>query len=186
MAVIGLKTMAETTDFVGAGDAETSALRGDATAWGALVRRHGRRVTLALIADGVPPAQARDLAQDAWLRLMEQARAGGLTYLKLPGLAVRQARFLARSSERRARAEVLPGPAEAASPESGYMARERLERARAIVERLGGSARAVFAMLYGEPELPLPEVAARLGLSRQRVRQIVCEVRAVLRRELTP
>jgi len=175
------------------------ALDGNREAWSALIALHGRRVELSLVAQAVPPAQAREFAHDAWLRLMQQAAQGRLTYLQLPGLAIRQALFLARAARRRRDAAVTEVTDEAAteeaaagglaeedveSPEVQFLARERLMRARARVDSLAPSARTVFLLLYAEPQLSHAELAARVGLSVQRVRQIICEVRKELRADL--
>jgi RNA polymerase sigma-70 factor (ECF subfamily) len=164
-------------------EAERAALHGDRDAWSRLIAKHERRVVLSLLAAGVPPAEAREFAHDAWLRVMEQADAGRLEYLPLPGLVVRQALFLARAAARKPQGT----PEDLAAPpsiEEQYFTRERLERARAAVERLPGSSREVFLLLYAQPQLAHAEVAARVGLSVQRVRQILCEVRKTLRAEL--
>lgn len=170
------------------GATETAARDGDRSAWTELITRHNRRVVLSLLAHGVLPAQAREMAQEAWLRLITQADARKLPRLELPGLAIRQALFLARSEARK------PGqanePLEAAheaitdSHETVFFERERLQKAHERLQDLAPSARAVFERLYGDPQLSHAEVAARVGLSVQRVRQIVCEVRKVLRAEL--
>lgn len=165
------------------------ALAGDRDAWSRLIARHERRVVLSLIARSVPPAQAREFAHDAWLRLMQQAAQGRLSYLQLPGLVVKQALFLAQAAGRKAD-PVVEQEDEAvleegcASAEAQYLTKERLARAREQVERLPPSARTVFSLLYQEPQLSHAELAARVGLSVQRVRQIICEVRKVLRAEL--
>lgn len=163
---------------------ERRALRGDHDAWNTLIRRHERRVVLSLVAAGVPPAQAREFAQDAWMRLINQVSNGRVQFLQLPGLVVRQALFLAHSARRKLEGLQPEPDATVDSPEAMYLTRERLARARAKVEELNASARNVFAMLYGEPQLSHAEIASRVGLSVQRVRQIICEVRKVLRAEL--
>lgn len=170
------------------GATEAAARGGDRAAWTALIARHDRRVFLSLLARGVLPAQARELAQEAWLKLITQADAKKLDHLELPGLAIRQALFLARSEARRAGAATLPledalEPG-GASPELTFFSRERLQRAHERLQDLAPSARAVFERLYADPQLSHAEVAARVGLSVQRVRQIICEVRKVLRAEL--
>src|SRR5262249_5025510 len=63
-------------------------------AWGAAFRRYHHRVGVTLVASGVPADRAVDLAQQAWMRLIEQDDAGRLTEIRLPGLAVAQARLL--------------------------------------------------------------------------------------------
>lgn len=167
---------------------EAAARAGDRSAWTELISRHNRRVLLALIAHGVLPAQAREMAQEAWLRLITQADAKKLDRLELPGLAIRQALFLARSEQRKPghaveSLDTLPEAA-AESTEELFFTRERLVKAHARVQDLSPSARAVFERLYADPHLSHAEVAARVGLSVQRVRQIICEVRKVLRAEL--
>ena len=170
------------------GVTEAAARTGDRAAWTELIARHNRRVVLSLLAHGVLPAQAKEMAQEAWLRLITQADAKKLDRLELPGLAIRQALFLARSEARKPgrENESLDDVPEAAteSPEALFFSRERLQKAHERLQDLAPSARAVFERLYGDPQLSHAEVAARVGLSVQRVRQIVCEVRKVLRAEL--
>lgn len=170
------------------GATEAAARTGDRAAWTELISRHNRRVVLSLLAHGVLPAQAKEMAQEAWLRLITQADAKKLDRLELPGLAIRQALFLARSEARKPgqENESLDDAPEAAteSPEAHFFNRERLQKAHELLQELSPSARAVFERLYGDPQLSHAEVAARVGLSVQRVRQIVCEVRKVLRAEL--
>lgn len=166
---------------------EASARAGDREAWNELIARHNRRVVLVLMGAGLPPQQARDVAQEAWLRLIRQADAGKLERLQLPGLAVRQALFLARSEARKPGAAVELDASAAPtveSPEARFLAVERLTRARARLAELSPSAQKVFGLLYGEPHLSHAEIAARIGLSVQRVRQIICEVRKELRADL--
>lgn len=172
------------------GPTELAARAGDRSAWNELINRHNRRVLLALIGSGVLPAQAREMAQEAWLRLITQADAKKLERLELPGLAIRQALFLAKSEQRKpSSSPTEPLDEAAAQPsaddvEARYFSREQLRNAHARVQDLSPSARAVFERLYGEPHLSHAEIAARVGLSVQRVRQIICEVRKVLRAEL--
>jgi RNA polymerase sigma factor (sigma-70 family) len=170
------------------GATEAAARGGDRGAWTELIARHNRRVLLSLLAQGVLPAQAKEMAQEAWLRLITQADAKKLARLELPGLAIRQALFLARSEARKPgqQNEPLEAAPEAVteSLETVFFDRERLQKAHERLQDLSPSARAVFERLYGDPQLSHAEVAARVGLSVQRVRQIVCEVRKVLRAEL--
>src|SRR5262245_35043530 len=77
------------------------AASGERDAWQALVALHDRRVIVSLLARGIPLDRARDLAQETWARLWEQHREGKLPRLELPGLAVRQAAFLAADDARR-------------------------------------------------------------------------------------
>lgn len=165
------------------------ALGGDAAAWGELARRHDRRVRLALLARGVPADEARDVAQEAWTRLLERARRGELRELRLPGLAIAQAIFIAIDEHRRAaRSPVSLEAADIADPtasaEDMLANRRRLERARATIATLPRSSQAVFRAVFAGTSVNYAEVARKLGLSEQRVKQIVCEIRAKIRAAL--
>lgn len=173
----------------------SAALTGDAQAWSALVDRYNHRVVVALLARGIRIDRAKDIAQEAWMRLVEQQRLGKLDRLQLPGLAITQATFLALESQRREasarRHDPIDEPKIAcalADPrsdaESRMMTEERVTRAVDVLSRCSPSARKVFRLAYGGEGLSHAEVARRVGLSLQRVRQILCEVRAKLRAEL--
>src|SRR5688500_4859484 len=71
-----------------------AALAGDPRGWARLIERHDHRVVVSLLARGVPLDRAKELAQETWLRLIENQRAGRLPALSLPGLAIVQAGFL--------------------------------------------------------------------------------------------
>lgn len=170
------------------------ALEGQSAAWDEIVRRHSHRVLLALLARGVPWHAAQDLVQDVWLRLMRQQRAGRLQSLALPGLAIAQAGWLAREEGRtRRRREVLMSGMAAgetvddvdhdpgADPVEQAIRRERLDRIRQEIEICPPRARQIFLAVYGPEGRSHAEVARDLGLSVQRVRQALCEVRARVR-----
>src|SRR5580692_6059102 len=117
-----------------------AALAGSAEAWSALVARHNHRVVVTLLARGVRVDRAKDIAQEAWIRLVEQQRLGKLERLQLPGLAIVQASFLAMEAARREvnvrRHEPLDEPAVAAAladphddAETRLMTEERVTRA---------------------------------------------------------
>ncbi len=131
--------------------------------------------------------RAKDIAQDAWLRLVEQQREGRLSHLQLPGLANTPARFVFLEWVRRGRrAEPLDDASEQvidprANAEATLLTEERFARAEKVLARCSPSARNVFKLVYGGEGLDHAEVATRLGLSLQRVRQIICEVRKQLR-----
>jgi RNA polymerase sigma-70 factor (ECF subfamily) len=146
-------------------------------------------VRVALIARGVPADQARDVAQEAWTRLLERARRGELRELRLPGLAITQAMFIAIDERRRAaRSPVSVEPADIADPtasaEDMLAGRRRLERARTTLAALPSSSQAVFHAVFGGAAAGYAAVARELGLSEQRVKQIVCEIRAKVRAAL--
>jgi RNA polymerase sigma-70 factor (ECF subfamily) len=164
---------------------------GDAAAWELLIARHGRRVLLALLARGVRVDRAEEIVQETWARLVAKSREGRLERLELPGLAVAQAIHfsLDDARARKARpASPLDENGEALdvvdpSPDvlERIVSREALSRALAELERCPPKARDVFALVYDNPELPHADAAHQTGLSVQRVRQTLCEVRARLR-----
>jgi RNA polymerase sigma-70 factor (ECF subfamily) len=171
------------------------ALRGNSCAWSALVERFNRTVVLHLVARGIRLDCAKDIAQDAWIRLIEQQRHGRLDRLRLPGLAIAQAGYLALEAARREvgsrRSHDLDEPAIAAAlrdpngdAESKLLTEERVARAVDVLAACSNSSRRVFRLAYGGDGLSHAEVAKRVGLSLQRVRQILCEVRARLREAL--
>src|SRR5262245_13971973 len=88
-----------------AGVESTGPLAVDRGVWEAVIRTHDRRVVLSLLALGLKPDRAREIAQTAWLRLMEKHAGVGLHSLTFPGLAIAQARFLALDDLRREDAE---------------------------------------------------------------------------------
>jgi len=171
------------------------ALAGDRAAWDALVARHHRRVVVSLLARGVRVDRAHELAQETWARLIQQQQRGLLTELRLPSLALTQAAFLAADDARRNRRESIAGAVEelperqhpvdpSVSAERRLLSEEQLSRAHAALAQVSPSARNVFLLACDGQELPHAEVAARVGLSVQRVRQILCEVRKKLRSAL--
>ncbi|MBJ6760917.1 sigma-70 family RNA polymerase sigma factor [Myxococcaceae bacterium JPH2] len=171
------------------------ALAGERAAWDALIARHDRRVMVSLLSKGVRADRARELVQETWARLILQQQRGLLTELRLPNLALTQATFLAADDARRTRRESLSGSVDelaerqhpvdpAASAEKRLLSEEQLSRAHAALAEMSPSARNVFLLACDGQELPHAEVAARVGLSTQRVRQILCEVRKRLRAAL--
>jgi RNA polymerase sigma-70 factor (ECF subfamily) len=169
------------------------ALAGDNDAWTELVALHDRRVFLTLLSRGIRPDEARDLCQESWARLLERQRGGRLAQLRLPGLAIAQALYLAIDARRRSAREAtgledalesLEIADPACSVEERLLGRQRLDRAQRVIDALGASARAVFDAVYRGGAAPHAETAARLGLSEQRVKQIVCEVRKKIRAAL--
>jgi RNA polymerase sigma-70 factor (ECF subfamily) len=157
--------------------------------WDDAIRQHDRRVYLSVLALGLAPDRAREIAQAAWTRLIEQHQRGALGELELPGLAIRQARFLAFNELKRTKLEIRtlaavsdpPAPPDA---ERVVGSREEVERVLAALATCSPTARKVFGLVYGKPGGNAAMAAAELGLSLQRVRQILCETRAHLRRAL--
>ncbi len=161
--------------------------------WAALISRHEQAVLLSLLARGVRLDRAKEICQETWARLFQRYLEGRFATLELPGLAVTQAAFLAAEDLRRARqgsgavddGELLGTVADpAASAEDRLMRRQLLQRASRALETCSPRARTVFTLAYEHPERPQIELAKQVGLSLQRVRQILCEVRAKLRTAL--
>jgi RNA polymerase sigma factor (sigma-70 family) len=169
---------------------EAQALAGVRAAWELLIRRHDRAVVVALLARGFSLDAAREVTQDAWARLIEQSRRGALTQLVLPALAIRQALFLALDARRRQAGapEELEAaattPAPHATAEERLVHKQQLERALAGLRGCSPSAQAIFLLAFQEGGLSHGEIASRVGLSLQRVRQTLCEVRRRLRAAL--
>jgi RNA polymerase sigma-70 factor (ECF subfamily) len=155
--------------------------------WDAQLAAHDRRVILLLLAMGLRLDQAKDIAQRTWLRLIEQYDAGQLPRVELPGLALRQARFLALDELRRqgknTKLAVVEVEVESGLPsqETALIRREELASALRAFDRCTPSAQRVFQAVYEAPESSHADAAAKLGLSVQRVRQVLCEVRRKLR-----
>lgn len=159
-------------------------------AWDQLIEQHSRRVVVALLARGLPLERAKELADDAWVRIIQQHRAGRLPELKIPGIVIMQALFLARDAQRvsmrRAAVDARIGGDYGLhggndDVEERLLAREQLRRIAKVVEAASPTARRVFELSYGEPNCSASEVAEEIGISIQRVRQITCELRKRIR-----
>lgn len=165
------------------------ALSGDAEAWNVLVKRHQRTVLLRLLARGVRVDRATDIVQETWARLLQLQREGRLDRLELPGLAIKQAFYLALEDARRQGKSIsideAPEVMQLRDPDPAVddrlALRADLDRAVAELGRCSPQARRVFTMVYEEPGAPHAEAAQRIGISVQRLRQTLCEVRARLR-----
>jgi len=162
------------------------ALQGDSAAWDDLFRTHNRRVVLTLISRGIAPDAARDLAQAAWMRLYEQQQRRRLPRLSLPGLVVTQAMYLAKDrarggDQRFTHVHFDYDTAATDNIAQRLIDRNRLDRAHDVLSGCSDSAQRVFRAIYTAPGSSAAEVADQTGLSVQRVRQIVCEVRKKLR-----
>lgn len=157
--------------------------------WDDAIRRHGHRVYVSVLALGLAPDRAREIVQATWTRLMEQHAAGALVELDFPGLAIRQARFLALNELQRRKVEmrVLAAVPEA-PPEPGVervvASREQIARVLDALATCSPTAKQVFRIVYATPDGSCARAAQEVGLSLQRVRQILCETRSHIRRAL--
>ena len=156
--------------------------------WAALIHLYDRAVFVSLLASGVRPLAARELCHDTWSRLYEQWRAGRLELLQLPGLAIAQARFLALQSARRRSEADLDEANEHADPRTGpferALARQLVAKVERALEACPPRARELFELALENPDVPQAELAQRSGISLQRLRQSLCEVRARLRAQV--
>jgi RNA polymerase sigma-70 factor (ECF subfamily) len=175
------------------------ALEGRSDAWDEIVRRFSHQVRLALLARGVALDAVDDLVQEAWMRLVQQQRAGRLRTLELPGLAIAQAGWLALEAQRTiarraALAQFAPAPAleiEAvadtgaeADPAALALRHERALLVRRALAECTPREREVFEAVYDRDARTHADVARATGLSVQRVRQLLCNARARVRRAL--
>ena len=158
--------------------------------WDRLIEQHSRRVVVALLARGLPLERAKELADDAWVRIIGQHRAGRLPELKIPGIVIMQALFLARDAQRvsmrRAAVDARIGGdyglhGSNDDVEGQFLAREQLRQVAKVVEAASPTARRVFELSYGESNRDASEIAEEVGISIQRVRQITCELRKRIR-----
>ncbi|MFZ5438435.1 MAG: RNA polymerase sigma factor [Myxococcota bacterium] len=157
---------------------------GDRSAWGVLVERHTHRVRVALLADGLGLDDSRELAQATWVLLWEKQLRGELERLELPGLAIAQARFLAMDLRRRRARELDRDDEELApSPAPRVEAAQTLQRLEAALRERPALQQRIFRLAVDE-QRPHAEIAHAVGLSLQRVRQILWEVRRALRATL--
>ena len=157
--------------------------------WDDAIRRHGHRVYVSVLALGLTPDRAKEIVQATWTRLMEQHAAGTLVELDFPGLAIRQARFLALNELQRRKTEmrVLAAVPEA-TPEPGIehvvANRQQIDRMLTALATCSPTAKTVFRLVYATPGGTCASAAREVGLSLQRVRQILCETRTHIRRAL--
>jgi RNA polymerase sigma-70 factor (ECF subfamily) len=154
--------------------------------WDDALRVHNARVVASLLAMSVSIEHAEELASQTWARLIEQERKGQLGEVRLPGLAIVQARFLALNwlKAQKREADLPADVAIDVDPERALIARSDVAIALRVLAGCSSSAQAVFAAVYDHPPPSHDVVAARVGLSVQRVRQILCEVRKRLRQAL--
>ena len=124
-----------------------------------------------------------------WTRLIEQHAKGALPELELPGLAIRQARFLALNEHQRAKTEMrvlaaVPDPPGEPALDRVVASRQELDRVLAALATCSPMQRRVFRLVYATPGGTAATAAQTVGLSLQRVRQILCETRSHIRKEI--
>jgi DNA-directed RNA polymerase specialized sigma24 family protein len=170
---------------------QTSPPRTDAGVWDDAIRKFDRQVYLSVLALGLGPERAREISQAAWTKLIERHATGALAELELPGLAIRQARFLGLNELQRSKVEkrVLAAVPDEAPPASIDVERQvdsraQVEKVLAALATCSPTARRVFRLVYATPGGSPAHAAQEVGLSLQRVRQILCETRAHIRKSI--
>jgi RNA polymerase sigma factor (sigma-70 family) len=155
--------------------------------WSAAVERHSRRVLLTFLSFGIPYTRAQELTQEVWMRLVEGAQSNAFVPKSIPALALAQARFLALAELRRRRnspevaVDRLPEVAIESGLHNRFEHQADLRRIQQALRQESAINQRVFALAHGDAALPAAEVAREAGLSTQRVRQILSEVRQRLR-----
>ena len=160
---------------------------GDRAAWGDLVHRYAHRVRVVLLAEGFSLAESQDLAQEAWASIWSKHQHGELSELQLPGLVIAQARFLGKDLRRRSRRTLVDVSSDDPVPpiDLQVVAAQQLRAVRAALAERPVQQQRIFLEAVDE-QRPHADIAAREGLSLQRIRQILWEVRRALRSALEP
>ena len=177
------------------GDAELLAAgaRGDAPAFGVLVRRHIRAATLLAAQLLGDRDDAEDIVQDAFTVVLERARTFDATRPFPPwlfGIVRRLAQHRRARVARRARLLRLWGRGTVAVPEpvhieAALLAGVDVERVRELMRSLSPMQRACFELVTVR-DLSPAEVGAMHEISEATVRQHVFRARQALRRALEP
>lgn len=161
--------------------------------WAREYDAHHHTVVLALLANGVRLAEARELAHDAWARLFEKDSEARLERLELPGLIIRQAFFLLIERRRRAstqarRDEGLDRAVKLAAhqptPEDVVSGRQVLGVVTRALATSSPRGQSVMSAIVSGPDALHEQLARHEGISLQRFRQVLCEVRSQLRAAL--
>jgi DNA-directed RNA polymerase specialized sigma24 family protein len=158
--------------------------------WDDAIRRFDRQVYLSVLALGLTPDRAREISQTTWTKLIERHASGGLPELELPGLAIRQARFLGLNELQRSKVEkrvlsAVPDENGSIDVERQVESRVQVEKVLAALATCSATARRVFRLVYATPGGSPAHAAQEIGLSLQRVRQILCETRAHIRKTVS-
>jgi RNA polymerase sigma factor (sigma-70 family) len=136
-------------------------------------------------------ADARDIAQEAYLRLFRYRENQDLGSLKalvfriasnLLGMRSRTARAR-HSNEHRPLEETLELPAGDPSPEQHVYAEQRLDRLMQVIERLPTKCQQVF-VLSRFHDMNYPEIAVRCGIGVKMVEKHIAHALAICRAEV--
>lgn len=146
---------------------------------GRLFREHNRALVSFLRAKLHNDHEAREVAQEAYVRLLQLDSPGVVSFLQAylfkiaANLAVDRIRHqVVRDRVTDESAAFFDEADESASPERGLLAREELTRISAAMQSLPSKCRQAFA-LHVLQDRPLAEIAAEMNLSKRMVRYYI-------------
>lgn len=152
---------------------------------GRLFREHNRALVSFLRAKLHNDHEAREVAQEAYVRLLQLDSPGVVSFLQAylfkiaANIAVDRIRHqVVRDRTMNETAAVFEEADESSSPERGLLAREELRRISAAMQSLPSKCREAFAM-HVLQDRPLGEVAAEMNLSKRMVRYYIVRGLAV-------
>ncbi len=159
-------------DLGGRGPAELLAalIEGDAAAWERVVRDYGGLLAAIARSQGLRPAEAAEVAQTTWLRLVERVdtlRAPEALVAWLTTTARREAIHVRQLAGRQTLVADEESMEAARPPESpvdaSLLGSERDAAVRRAVETLSGRCRELLGLLMADPQPSYATVSATLG-----------------------
>lgn len=142
----------------------------------ALFRQHNRALLSFLTARLHSPQDARDVAQEAYVRLLQLDELGALRFLRAYLFKIAENLAFDRMRHHAVRVRAAHTEAllfdeldEAASPERKFLAREELSRISDRLMTLPGNCRQAFVM-HVLLDRPVRDIAAEMGLTDRMVR----------------
>ncbi|MBL8269848.1 RNA polymerase sigma factor [Steroidobacter sp.] len=142
-----------------------------------LFAAHNRALMRFLVCRLRSPQEAEEVAQEAYVRMLQLDRPDGVSYLQafLFKTAANLAADRLKSSARRGRLDGLDFFEEAPSsppPENGVAARQEIDRVLQVIEELPAKCRYAFIMhrFYGHE---LQDIARQMNLTERMVRNYV-------------
>jgi RNA polymerase sigma factor (sigma-70 family) len=149
-----------------------AARRGDKRAWDAIVDRFAPLVWSVCLRHGLSPADAQDVGQGVWLRLVEQldrirdpaALPGWLvTTTRRECYRVHEVAVRRDALERRSVNETLTSPVEP-EVDDWLFAAERQAALRDAFADLGEPCRRLLALLFHDPPIPYAVIGRRMDM----------------------
>ena len=153
-----------------------------------LFREHNRSLIRFLVTRLRSVQEAGDVAQEAYVRLLQLHQPGAVSYLRAylfrtaANLAVDRLRR--RAVRDRASVELLDELSESAMPERAAMAQEEFELVRAAIASLPPKTRQAFVLRVIDG-VPVADVARRMGLKERMVREHVARALTECKRSLS-